>query len=148
MEAYRLIGREDLAWQQQQRTPASHSDAQWAPIVPPTAPGDGAPLAVDDLDGMQAHLHAHLHSCTPHMPCTAHALLYSAHEYTALADALNARTPHMACPCTAPCTAHALLMHCPCTALHCSCTALHRAQALVDKSALRFSRDLRLAEVH
>jgi hypothetical protein len=80
VEAYRLIGREDLARQQQQRTPASHSDAQWAPIVPPTAPGDGAPLAVDDLDGMQAHLHAHLHACTrtvrtPHMtlhcPCTA-----------------------------------------------------------------------------
>ena len=31
--------------------------------------------------------------------------------------------------------------------MHCSCIALHRAQALVDKSALRFSRDLRLAEV-
>ena len=136
MEAYRLIGREDLARQQQQRTPASHSDAQWAPIVPPTAPGDGAPLAVDDLDGMQAHLHAHLHSCTPHVPCTAHALPCSAHEHTALADALNARTPHMPCPCTA----YALPMHC-------SCTDLHRAQALVDKSALRFSRDLRLAEV-
>ena len=74
--------REDLARQQQQRTPASHGDAQWAPIVPPTAPGDGAPLAADDLDGMQAlpTLHLHLHcTCTAralptHCPCTAHAL--------------------------------------------------------------------------
>ena len=33
---------------------ASHASAQWSPVVPPAAPGDGAPLATDDLDGMQA----------------------------------------------------------------------------------------------